>query len=133
MIRHRLLVILVATFGMVALGAEARAQLIVNLSTPGARASAMGGAFIAVADDATTAITNPAGLSNLSIPEIYVEGKGASGLDCPSCDPARSAFLSFLSVAFPLSSRMTIAGLRNQNVHFRTRDVNSEDVDESIY
>ena len=74
-------------FGIVALattllgvGADARAQLIVNLSTPGARALAMGGAFIGVADDATTAVTNPAGLSNLSIPEVYVEGKGSSGL-----------------------------------------------------
>ena len=36
-----------------------------NFSNPGARAQAMGGAFIAVADDASAAVTNPAGLANL--------------------------------------------------------------------
>jgi long-subunit fatty acid transport protein len=44
-----------------------------NLSTPGARARAMGGAFIGRADDATAAETNPAGLSLLVRPEISVE------------------------------------------------------------
>lgn len=44
-----------------------------NLSTPGARARAMGGAFIGRADDATAAETNPAGLSLLVRPEISLE------------------------------------------------------------
>lgn len=44
-----------------------------NLSTPGARAIGMGGAFIGLADDATAAETNPAGLSILSKPELSVE------------------------------------------------------------
>ena len=38
-----------------------------NLSPPGARSLAMGGAFIALADDATAAYTNPAGLTNLTL------------------------------------------------------------------
>jgi long-chain fatty acid transport protein len=44
-----------------------------NLITPGARAIAMGGAFIGRADDATAAETNPAGLTVLARPEVSVE------------------------------------------------------------
>jgi long-chain fatty acid transport protein len=46
-----------------------------NLNNPGARALGMGGAFIAVADDATAAVTNPAGLPILQRPEISAEVK----------------------------------------------------------
>jgi hypothetical protein len=46
-----------------------------NYSNPGARSLAMGGAFAALADDATAAYTNPAGLSNLARPEFSVEQK----------------------------------------------------------
>lgn len=45
----------------------------INLSTPGARARAMGGAFIGRADDATAAETNPAGLTILVRPEVSFE------------------------------------------------------------
>ena len=44
-----------------------------NLTTPGARAIGMGGAFIGRADDATAAETNPAGLTILSRPEVSFE------------------------------------------------------------
>jgi len=44
-----------------------------NLSTPGARAVGMGGAFIGRADDATAAETNPAGLTILARPEVSLE------------------------------------------------------------
>jgi len=40
---------------------------------PGARATAMGNAFIALADDATAAEANPAGLTILNKPEISIE------------------------------------------------------------
>jgi long-subunit fatty acid transport protein len=43
---------------------------------PGARSLSLGGAFIGLADDATAATTNPAGLQRLSRPEISVEGRG---------------------------------------------------------
>lgn len=49
-----------------------------NLSTPGARARAMGGAFIGKADDATAAETNPAGLSILVKPEVSFEVRYAN-------------------------------------------------------
>ena len=44
-----------------------------NLTTPGARAIGMGGAFIGRADDATAAETNPAGLTILARPEVSAE------------------------------------------------------------
>lgn len=43
---------------------------------PGARSLGLGGAFVAVADDATAALANPAGLTLLLRPEISVEGRG---------------------------------------------------------
>ena len=46
-----------------------------NFNNPGARALGMGGAFISVADDATAAVTNPAGLVILQRPEISAEAK----------------------------------------------------------
>src|SRR3989441_4042080 len=46
-----------------------------NFNNPGARALGMGGAFIGVADDATAAVTNPAGLVILQRPELSGEVK----------------------------------------------------------
>ena len=43
---------------------------------PGARSLGLGGAFVAVADDATAALANPAGLTLLTRPEISVEFRG---------------------------------------------------------
>lgn len=65
----------------------------------GARPIAMGGAFIALADDGTAAYWNPAGLSQVRSPQIY----------------ATHAFLfkslanhSFINVTLPLKNRFTI-------------------------
>jgi len=44
-----------------------------NFVNPGARSLGMGGAFIAVADDPTTAQANPAGLDSLREPQFYFE------------------------------------------------------------
>ena len=46
-----------------------------DFSLPGARSRGIGGAFVAVADDATSAYSNPAGLTLLFRPEISVEGR----------------------------------------------------------
>jgi long-chain fatty acid transport protein len=48
-----------------------------NFNNPGARALGMGGAFVAVADDATAVVANPAGLTILQRPEISAEYKYA--------------------------------------------------------
>ena len=46
-----------------------------SFGPPGARSLGMGGAFIALADDATAAEANPAGLTKLSRPEVSVHGR----------------------------------------------------------
>ena len=53
--------------------AEINAGVQFNFRPPGARSLAMGGAFVAVADDATAAYTNPAGLGVLTKPELSLE------------------------------------------------------------
>lgn len=52
---------------------ETNAGIRFNFSTPGAGNMALGGAFLALADDATAAYTNPAGLTNVLDPEVSVE------------------------------------------------------------
>lgn len=54
---------------------EVNAGIQFNFSTPGATNLAMGGAFLALADDATTAYTNPAGLTNIGNPEVHLEAR----------------------------------------------------------
>ena len=46
-----------------------------DFSPPGARSLGMGGTFIALADDATAAEANPAGLTQLSRPEVSIHGR----------------------------------------------------------
>jgi long-subunit fatty acid transport protein len=55
---------------------EINAAVQFNFASPGARSLALGGAFVGLADDATAAFTNPAGLTTLSKPEVSVEGRG---------------------------------------------------------
>ena len=49
-----------------------------SFSNPGARSMGFGGAFVALADDATAAFANPAGLVQLTRPEISLEGRSWS-------------------------------------------------------
>ena len=95
-----------------------------SLANPGARSLGLGGAFAALADDATAALANPAGLVQLARPEISIEGRNWSysspytisgnvqgiptgvGLDTePGLKTASSSDdatgLSFLSFVFP--------------------------------
>src|SRR5436190_22910987 len=46
-----------------------------DFSLPGARSRGMGGAFVALADDATAVYSNPAGLTQLFLPEVSAEGR----------------------------------------------------------
>jgi long-subunit fatty acid transport protein len=55
--------------------AEVNAGIQFDFSLPGARSLGMGGAFVAVADDATAAWANPAGLKVLSRSEVSIEGR----------------------------------------------------------
>jgi long-subunit fatty acid transport protein len=49
--------------------------LHLSISDPGARSMGFGGAFVALADDATAALANPAGLVQLAKPEVSIEGR----------------------------------------------------------
>lgn len=49
--------------------------LQLSFSNPGARSLGLGGAFVALADDATAAFANPAGLVQIVRPEVSVEGR----------------------------------------------------------
>ena len=77
---RRLVIVLVA----LALALPAAAQntdieslsgLQFNFGNPGARSLGMGGAFLGLADDASAAEANPAGLTILRKPEITIEGR----------------------------------------------------------
>lgn len=52
---------------------EANASVPFSFSNPGARAMGMGGAFLGLADDASAAYANPAGLTQLVAPEVSAE------------------------------------------------------------
>ena len=49
-----------------------------SFSNPGARSMGFGGAFVALADDATATFANPAGLVQIIRPEISLEGRSWS-------------------------------------------------------
>jgi hypothetical protein len=68
-----LLVQLLAPAGVTA--QEAVVPLQFSFSDPGARSMGFGGAFVALADDATAAFANPAGLAQLLRPEVSIEGR----------------------------------------------------------
>lgn len=83
----------------------------------GARALGMGGAFIAVADDATAASWNPGGLTQLERPEVSVvynwKWLGEQWDDTPFILPeddyqVRLDNINYFSIAYPF--RRTIAG-----------------------
>jgi long-subunit fatty acid transport protein len=57
---------------------QAVIPLQLSFSDPGARSAGLGGAFVALADDATAAFANPAGLVQLVKPEISIEARNWS-------------------------------------------------------
>ncbi|MEE8382266.1 MAG: outer membrane protein transport protein [Thermodesulfobacteriota bacterium] len=100
----------------------------------GARATGMGGAFIAIADDATAASWNPGGLMQLETPEFSMVG---------ACDISRDDFdsnrhpesssmneitrydLNYLSVAYPfqIASKNMIVSLNYQKLYDLHKDM----------
>jgi len=115
-----------------------------NLVNPGARALGVGGAFISLADDATAAQANPAGLINLRRPELFVELR-AQGYDTSSTlvsatidtpffmgdvaagaesDPLRTFTPTFLSYVIPFPRvALGFSRLESLNANTRTRNL----------
>jgi long-subunit fatty acid transport protein len=119
---------------------EAPPVLEFSFSNPGARSTALGGAFVALADDATAAFANPAGLVQLLRPEVsfelrrrqystpYTVGGRASGAPTgqgiDTVDGVRTAIsetttsgVSFLSFVYP-GNRWSLALFRHQLADF---------------
>ena len=99
----------------------------------GARALGMGGAFIAVADDATAASWNPGGLTQLERPEISVVGEGlyrsennhfANHSEASGAQSVSNAGLNYLSVAYPftLLNHNMIVSLNYQHLYDFSRE-----------
>ena len=94
----------------------------------GARAMGMGGAFIAIADDATAASWNPAGLVQLKRPEMSVVGSFVHRKETfTTADEAQDHSdasislkeLNYLSAAYPLSlwNRNMVVSLNYQRLY----------------
>ncbi len=98
----------------------------------GARALGMGGAFIAVADDATAASWNPGGLIQLDFPEISFVGEGFHRIEDNSFgtnpegngpDSVSEVQLNYFSIAYPFTlwERNMILSLNRQHLYDFTR------------
>ena len=123
---------------------EAMQGVQFDFLAPGARSMAMGGAFVAVADDATAALTNPAGLSKLTRSEVSFElrtrqfkvpyafsgrlagtpsGIGIDNVSTATFNEASTSEgnLAFLSVVFASPERRwSAAAYRHATVSFST-------------
>ncbi len=119
-------------------GSSATAAINWNITGAGARAEGMAGAFIGVADDATSVVWNPAGLATLERPEASVVNRFVSNsfesdyvddqYDQTSSD--NHYVLNFISGAFPVQladERKLVLALALQ----RQIDTYSEDRDGS--
>jgi len=101
----------------------------------GARALGMGGAFIAVADDATAASWNPGGLIQLETPEVSMVGAYFNRAEDntfgtnPEASGEQSVSekrINYLSAAYPFSfwGHNMIASVNYQNLYDFTREWN---------
>ncbi len=141
--RSLIVPVVLALVPVAALGqsnAEINAGVQFNFRPPGARSLGLGGAFIALADDATAAYSNPAGLGVLTKPEVSLEIRNATftsrytdhgnasatsgiGIDTVAgivdaeTDEGSSG-PSFLSVVFP-RGRLAVAVYRQELARFR--------------
>jgi long-chain fatty acid transport protein len=101
-----------------------------NFATPGARANGMGRAFIGLADDASAAITNPAGLLSLTRPQAYFEFKSTdlrvarlSAFDSltslvPTTTSQQVNVPAFFSLSTPVGRRLAVAFTRHEFLNY---------------
>ncbi len=116
---------------------ETNASIPFNLAAPGARSMGMGGAFLGLADDATAAYTNPAGLTQLVTPEVSAEARhtdyslpyvnggstsvspfNGSGVHSSDADSSNND-LSFLAVVLP-HDRWSFSLYRDELVRYNS-------------
>ncbi|MBD3308295.1 hypothetical protein GF339_17795 [candidate division KSB3 bacterium] len=115
---------------------EVFSQFQFNFITPGARATALGGAFIGLADDATAVESNPAGLTKLGALEVSAEFKYFEYItnqffdnEAISGEIRRKEFedsvasLPFISVVYPYSGRdrtFVFSAYRQELINYKT-------------
>jgi long-subunit fatty acid transport protein len=119
MLKRRYLILLFLLVFCVAGKAQAQITQTVEISSSpnpvgsGARALGMGGAFIGVADDATAASWNPAGLIQLETPEVSIVGaynhrtEDTTYAAFPEASGPQSVStydLNYLSAAYPFTA-----------------------------
>lgn len=115
---------------------EALAGLNFNFANPGARSLGMGGAFIGLADDASAAEANPAGLTILKKLEISLEGRNYETIqtfNTAGTFPdlvnqefnafSRSAEVNFGSIVVPIG-RGSIAAYYHQPLNYQNDILN---------
>jgi len=138
------LLVSVASTSFAQTNTEDFAQFEFNFSSPGARATGIGGAFISIADDATAAETNPAGLTALISPELSFEIKGINynrevifetqgtigNFTTTSREFQNSVvFPSFMSVSYPFEGKNLTGSLfRYELMKFESTFYNKERV-----
>lgn len=83
---------------VVFLASPARAQIY---ETVGTRAQGMGGAFVAVADDATATWWNPAGLASVYFSTVFERSSMTEPADMAPAGPAWRGDASAFAVSFP--------------------------------
>ncbi len=126
--------LLMAYPGALAYGAEVEIPSSFNPVGSGARALGFGGAFIAVADDATAASWNPGGLTQLRKPECSVVGSFFHrGEDItfgtnPEADGSHSISdqnINYLSVTYPfeISKYNMVVSLSYQHLYDFNREL----------
>lgn len=126
----------VLTLAAVTAGAQTSSEsfwsMRFNFTPPGARSGGIGGAFIALADDATAAESNPAGLTVLLYPQVSIEAKrmrngaplfpvtedvfGPGTFDRSRVPVVTSP--TFASAVYPVG-RGTLAAFRHEVVNYR--------------
>jgi long-subunit fatty acid transport protein len=115
---------------------EGNASLQFSFVPPGARSLGMGGAFIGLADDATAAYTNPAGLTQLVNKEFSLEYRNARfstefiAGDLPQYDTAssREDGVGYLSFVMPFEN-WAIALYRHEFLRYSTEFIGAADSD----
>jgi hypothetical protein len=107
---------------------EAFEQFQWQVGTPGARAQAMGGGFMAASEDPTTMLLNPAGLIRISKPQFAVEFRNtdlrvsrlaavdALLTEIPTTFRDTTNALSFAGVAVPLRANTIVVGFARHEV-----------------
>jgi len=93
---------------------ETNATIPFSFSNPGARSLAMGGAFLGLADDATAAYTNPAGLTRLGLSKQFSAEFRRLSFDTP----------------YPASGSFTVRPLDLTGVNYRSA---SDDANELAF